>query len=91
MIALSYILTAIGGVLVGVLLPRQRYGHRKAAEPQLAKSPYAIIPAAAAYERYAAKVEGREPSVALIDSKPAPNENPFFAGFRRAWHDRQGL
>ena len=88
MIALLYILTAVGGALLGVLLSRIVRNRSKSETP---KSPYKVIPAAAAYERYAAKVEGREQSAVLIDSKPAPEENPFFAGFRRAWHDRQEL
>lgn len=67
MIALSYILTAVGGALLGALLSRLLFGRHKVIEPQPAKSPYTVIPAVAAYERYAAKVEGREQNADAID------------------------
>lgn len=73
MIVLSYILTAVGGMLLGAFLLRAL--RSTSPEPEARKSPYKGIPAADAYKRYAAKVEG---------------ENPFFESFRRAYRDREG-
>ncbi len=88
MIALSYILTAAGGALLGALLSRIVRNRSKSETP---KNQYKVIPAAAAYESYAARVEGREPDADLIDPRPTRRENPFIAAIQRAARERQGL
>ena len=92
MLVLSYILTAIVGMILGILLSRlwsRRFPAGAARSEK--KNYYKEIPAAAEYERYAARREGRAPNPAIIDPKPAEKENPFFPSFRRAWRSRLGL
>jgi len=89
MIVLSYVLTAFGGILLGVFLSRLLSHRRKTIASPSVKSHYKAIPAAEAYESYAARVEGRAPNTIIINPKPAEHENPFFASFRRTWRDRR--
>ncbi len=89
MIVLSYILTAVGGMLLGAFL--MRVVGKARPKPEARKSPYEGVPATDAYERYAAKVEGRDPIVGKIVPRPSRHENPFFDAFRRAHRDRDAF